>query len=202
MNSSVSSSNPRIGCILLAAGESKRLGQPKQLVKFKGSTLLQHAIDQATAINFEASVLVLGANAVTIQKEINPKSFSILINQDWRRGMASSLHLAIEQIEINLDGVLILVGDQPFVSEKLLQEMMSIFGSSSDIVACSYKGINGVPALLGSDYFEALLTLEGDTGARKIIKKHLAKVKSITFEQGNFDIDTPEDLNRLMETDQ
>jgi len=163
---------------------------------------LQHAIDQAAEIDFKASVVILGANAVIIQKEINPKSFQVIVNDEWKQGMASSLRLGIEKVGNDVDAILIMVGDQPFVTKELLSEMVLLFQSSSDIVACQYVGINGVPVLLGKEYFEELLTLEGDTGARKIVQKHQGKVKSIQFEQGKFDIDTPEDLNRLSKKDQ
>ncbi|MEO9485736.1 MAG: nucleotidyltransferase family protein [Ekhidna sp.] len=189
-----------IGLVVLAAGTSIRLGRPKQLVTFEGKTLLQRTMDCGGEDKFQSKVLVVGANADEILSETNCGSFDVCINERWKEGMAGSLKLGLEkslELNPNLKALMILVSDQPFVRTDLLNEMIKLHTSESCIVICQYEGVNGVPALLGNEYFNEILALEGDQGAKKIIKNHLDHVKTITFDQGSFDIDTPEDLKRL-----
>ncbi len=189
-----------IGLVLLAAGASKRLGQPKQLVSFHDKTLLQHAIDCGESLDLKSKVLVIGANSQQILSETDTKSFEVCMNEKWEEGMATSLNLGLHKLlnlNSELSGIMVLVSDQPFVSEKLLNEMIQSFSKESSIVVCKYQEIIGVPTLIGSSYFEEIQALKGDQGARRIIKKYPDLVKTISFDQGNFDIDTPEDLRRL-----
>lgn len=191
-----------IGLVLLAAGASKRLGQPKQLVSFHDKTLLQHTIDCGESLALKLKVLVIGANVDQILSESDFKSFEVCMNENWEEGMATSLNLGLQKLldlQPNLSGVMVLVSDQPFISAKLLNEMIQSFSTESSIVVCKYQEVIGVPALIGSNYFEEIQALKGDQGARRIIKKYPDLVKTINFDQGNFDIDTPEDLRRLNE---
>ncbi|WP_462252387.1 nucleotidyltransferase family protein [Ekhidna sp.] len=189
-----------IGLVLLAAGESKRLGQPKQLVKYQGISLLQRAIDTAEEVNLQSRVLIVGGYSDEVLSETNCKSFHVEKNEAWRDGMAGSLVLGLQTtIKLNpqIDGVLVMVSDQPFINTELLNRLIDQYAEKSDIVASEYEGIAGVPVLLGEEYFDEIKELDGDYGARKIVKKHSEKVKTIKFDQGNFDIDTPQDLERL-----
>ncbi len=194
------SESPKIGVIILAAGTSKRLGQPKQLVSFRGKNLLQHSIDCTENLTLVSKILVLGANAEKVKREINSKSFQTVINERWEEGMASSVRIGVEKsitMIPNLEAILILVSDQPFVSKELLHKMIKLYKSESSNVVCRYGEGKGVPALFGSKYFNELLQLKGDHGARKIIQDHEEMQSIVTFDQGNFDVDTPEDLERL-----
>ncbi|WP_436515184.1 nucleotidyltransferase family protein [Ekhidna sp. To15] len=190
----------KIGIIILAAGASKRLGQPKQLVSFQGKKLLQHTIDCTVNLDFSSKVLVLGAKADQVLQQVELHDFNTCLNKQWEEGMGSSLRIAVEKsIELNpdLEAIIVQVSDQPFVSKELLGELLELYISESSIVACEYEEVKGVPTLFGSKYFDELLQLDGDQGAKKIIQKHQSVLKIVRFDQGNFDIDTPEDLERL-----
>ncbi|MEP1034821.1 nucleotidyltransferase family protein [Ekhidna sp.] len=190
----------KIGIVLLAAGASSRLGQPKQLIQFRGKNLLQHTIDTANELEFESSILIVGANADQVLSKVTINSFQSFTNENWEQGMASSLRLGIKKSLISvpdLNAILISVSDQPFVSKELLQEMIQLYRSESSIVVCEYDNVKGVPVLFGSKYFNELLMLNGDQGAQKIIKDHEKMQSIVMFDHGNFDIDTPEDLERL-----
>lgn len=194
-----------IGVVILAAGSSSRLGRPKQLVEYHNKTLLQHVIDTITPFHLNPSILVLGANSDQIRKLINPKNVTVLYNENWSEGIASSIRLGVsESMTLNesLDGILFLLSDQPFVASDLIEKLIDKYlNGNQRITACSYKGNVGVPAIFAKDFFPQLLKLTGDVGAKKIIKQNSESVETITFEHGSFDVDTEEDVHKLLDED-
>jgi molybdenum cofactor cytidylyltransferase len=190
-----------IGAVILAAGTSSRLGQPKQLLPFRGQPLLQHLLDQTRPLPFSSRVLVLGAYAKDICQAIEPGAWTTVINADWAAGMSGSLRLGVEEsLKQNpaTEHLLFLVSDQPFVSESFLRELIQKhIDSQSPITASEYGGSTGVPAVFSKTYFAELMALSGDQGARKLLKAHADAVQHISFEDGSFDVDTLEDVERL-----
>jgi len=184
--------------IILAAGGSSRLGQPKQNLLFNGQTLLQHAVLSGKRSKCEPIVVVLGANA----EKIKPISGTIILyNKDWEEGMASSIRTAIKEIQqdLSVDEVIIMLCDQPFVSAALLDNLIDKqIETDKPIVACAYKNTIGVPVLFKRMLFAELLSLQGQEGAKKILKDHNSSTAVIAFEQGSIDIDTPEDYKQLL----
>jgi molybdenum cofactor cytidylyltransferase len=183
--------------IILAAGESSRLGQPKQNLLFNGQTLLQHAVNSAQRSKCKPVIVVLGANADAIMP---PAKTTLLYNKDWKEGMASSIRVAINEVNKHhsIDKVIILLCDQPFVSAALLDSMIDKqTETGKTIVACTYNGIIGVPVLFERSLFGELLLLQGNEGAKKVLKDHIPGIASIPFEQGGTDIDTPADYGQL-----
>ncbi|SNS48816.1 molybdenum cofactor cytidylyltransferase [Belliella buryatensis] len=191
----------KTGVILLAAGNSERLGRPKQLLKFEGKTLLERSISSILKSKIDELVIVLGGNADEIQSQVDLSSFSLLINHDYELGMASSMKLGLSYLIDNyaIDQVLIILCDQPFVNEKLINQFFAV--KEKGIVACTYGNTIGVPALFDSKYFEELLSLENNEGAKKIILKHLHDCDLIKFDLGSIDIDTEEDYQNLLKGD-
>ncbi|WP_420577237.1 nucleotidyltransferase family protein [Ekhidna sp.] len=189
----------KIGAAILAAGSSSRLGVPKQLVSFKGKSLLQHMIDVVESVDLSDRMVLLGANEKDIREQIDFKSTQVILNEQWEKGMAGSLRMAVESaIDEKLDALLILLSDQPFVNRELLNQLIEGFVPDEEmIVASSYGDVLGVPALFDKYYFRELSELEGDAGARKLINTYRTKVKGVRFEDGLIDIDTPKDLNQL-----
>ncbi|UII26359.1 nucleotidyltransferase family protein [Fulvivirga maritima] len=191
-------SEHKIGVIILAAGSSSRLGQPKQLLPYHNAPLLQHTINEADAIPFQSFTLVLGANASDIKKAIDPNNFQVVINNDWKEGMGSSLSLAIKETIKNhdLQHIMILLSDQPLVNTEHFEELIHThINGDKSITASFYNNIAGVPAIFSKEHFEDLQRLEGDKGARKIIKNSPHQL--VEFKYGNIDIDTPEDWENL-----
>jgi molybdenum cofactor cytidylyltransferase len=191
-----------IGVIILAAGGSSRLGQPKQLLRFQDKPLLQHIVDQSQIFTFEAYVLVLGAHAVEIQKSIDPGHFKVIINEDWEEGMAGSIRRGVEAslfIEPELEHILILLSDQPFVTSELIHEMIAAHTKrGKEITGCGYEDTVGVPVLFTRRFFKELCMLEGDRGAKVLIKKYPDKLAVVPFELGSLDVDIPEDYTKLL----
>ena len=189
----------KISILILAAGSSSRLGQPKQLVEFEGQTLIERITHTALSISEEVWI-VLGANSELIKPKLEAFSnrINIIENPKWREGMGTSISLGIEHLGQKSDGVIILLSDQPFISQVLLQTMLQTFAEKKyPIVACDYSGQLGVPILFDKSFFPELKNLIGEQGAKSFLKNYPEKIASIDFKEGLFDIDTPEDLQKL-----
>jgi molybdenum cofactor cytidylyltransferase len=198
--------NKNIGIVILAAGESKRMGAPKQLLTFDNKLLINKAIDIAISTHLKQVVLVLGAFKVKIEANILQDEISIVENINWNEGMASSVRVGLEKlIEIspNIEGVVFMVCDQPYVTKEVIEGLINVQAKTGfEAAASSYNGKIGTPALLLKSHFNALFQLKGDTGARKILLENSEKVAIVDFDAGIFDIDTPEDYQNLSNAQQ
>jgi len=187
------------GTIILAAGESRRLGQPKQNLVFHNKTLLERAVEAALGSGCKPVIVVLGANAGLIDIAVNG-DVKLVHNPDWSEGMASSIRTGINELKKynDADGVLIMLCDQPFVDKELIAAMQTRQQQTGKaIVACSYGNTIGVPAMLNKSLFPELLLLKGNEGAKHILKDRPQELTIIPFEKGMVDIDTPDDYTRL-----
>ena len=193
----------KTGIIILAAGESTRLGYPKQIAKYKDKTLLQLAIDAANGCDVHKRVLVLGANRDEIKKTFPGASIPNIPNPNYQKGMSSSLKIGLEyMLKFDApDQVIIMLCDQPFVDAKLLNKLMATQEKEGKgIVACAYSKTIGVPILFGKAYFQELMELKGDEGAKKIALAHEEDLVTISFPKGKIDIDTEDDLKELLKS--
>jgi molybdenum cofactor cytidylyltransferase len=191
----------KTGIILLAAGSSSRLGRAKQLIEFQGKTLIQKAIEEANKSQVDCLVGVLGANADLIQTGFEPSSTSFIINSDWQQGMSSSMQAGLRFLmeKEEIDQVLLMLCDQPFVDASLLDQLITAKETSvKGIVAAAYSNTLGVPALFDKHYFEELLQLNGSEGAKKVIFNHQAEVHALDFPLGAVDLDTEEDVSQFL----
>jgi molybdenum cofactor cytidylyltransferase len=190
-------SDGSVGAVVLAAGESKRFGSPKQMLKYRGKELICNAVENARASRCARVVVVLGACAEEVDRAVRRYGVKRVINEKWREGMASSIGVGIDAVA-DMDAALIMTCDQPYVISVLLDKMISTYEvSSSNIVACEYAGTVGVPALFDCAFFDELTDLKGDAGAKMLINKHIDQVASIPFEKGGIDIDTMRDTSIL-----
>ncbi len=190
----------KTGIIILAAGESTRLGYPKQIAKYKEKTLLQLAIDAANGCNAEKRVLVLGANRDEIKKTFSGASIPNIPNPHFAKGMSSSIKIGLEYMLRfdQPDQVIIMLCDQPFVDAKVLNKLIATQEKEGKgIVACAYSKTVGVPILFGKAYFDELMELKGDEGAKNIVLAHEHDLVTVSFPKGKVDIDTEEDLREL-----
>ncbi len=187
--------------VILAAGASKRLGSPKQLLAYKGKNLLRHAVDTALQTGYPSVFVVLGANMELLKKELKDKPVTIIENKSWQEGMASSICCALKNItdtNLRADSVIFMVCDQPFVNSSLLLNLLEKKNKTGlPIVASSYAGTLGTPALFDKSFFEALMELKGDKGAGKLIRDNANKVAAVDFPEGKTDIDTAADYELL-----
>lgn len=190
-----------IGIIILAAGSSSRLGQSKQLIKVEGKTLLEKTTQVALDSGAHSVTVVLGNQASTHKKIIETLPVTIIINEHWSNGMGSSLKVGLQSLlkdNPETEAIIVAVCDQPYLTPGHLKKLITVYSNtSSQIVASHYKETKGVPALFGKSLFPQLLELKDDEGARKIIRLH-ETIEVVSFEKGEIDIDTPNDLNYLM----
>lgn len=190
------------GVIILAAGNSSRFGDTKQLLHFKNKTLLKHTIDEATQAGAQPIVVVIGAKADEIIKEIDDGNIEIVFNKNWEQGMATGIVIGLKRaIALNKDlaNVIIAVCDQPFVSSSVFQGLFQKQNKSAKhIVASAYADTIGTPALFTKKYFDELVDLTGDHGAKKLFKKYSDDVATVEFPEGDIDIDTQQDYENLL----
>ncbi|PIQ21776.1 MAG: MobA-like protein [Cytophagales bacterium CG18_big_fil_WC_8_21_14_2_50_42_9] len=189
------------GIIILAAGASTRLGEPKQNLLFRGKTLLNHAIDVAIPSDCKPIIAVTGAATSVIDKGSKTKIHEVN-NPDWHKGIASSISLGVSYLQEkapDINEVIIMVCDQPYVTSILLNQLRSEKHTSGKrIIASSYQDTLGTPVLFDKFYFNMLSSLKGEEGAKRIIYQNLADVSSIRFSEGYIDVDTKEDYKNLL----
>ena len=192
----------KIVILILAAGSSSRMGSPKQLLKWKNSNLLNHTICKATELNAKKIIVVLGANADMIIPEIDHKEVKTLINKDWENGLGSSISVGVNYIlqsSSGIDGLLIMLADQPLIEHDHYLKLMNAFSSGNKaIITTEYNDSKqGVPALFSKIYFKDLIDLNSDFGAKQLFKKYPESLISVKNEKSRFDIDTPEQYQNL-----
>ncbi len=193
---------PSIAIIILAAGESARMGLPKQLLPMKGKNLLQYTIDQAIASKARDVSVVLGAEAAQIQEKIRGKSFRIVKNPAWAEGMSSSIRVGVSALQDSVEAAIISLCDQPFLSAQIFDALIDAFASSNkSIVTCEFEGSVGPPVLFSRKFFSELILLYGDIGAKSIVMRHEGDVARIPFPSGSVDLDTPDDYRRFIQKD-
>ena len=188
----------------MAAGASSRMGKPKQLLRYNGDTLLKQAAQKALDSNAGPVIVVLGANVDSFKKEIENENVTLVINQDWKQGMASSMITGLNAllgIAPATDAVIFMMCDQPFISISLLKDLIAMQqATAKSIVASNYGSTIGPPTLFCKSIFPQLLQLKGDAGARKIIQQHTNEVATVYFPTGSIDIDTAADYESLLKT--
>lgn len=190
-----------IGIIILAAGASTRLGQPKQLLIYQEHSLIFNTLKVAVNSGCAPIVLVLGAYGDLIFSEVRNFPVKIVKNYDWEEGMNTSIKVGINTLKATQENVLatiLMVCDQPFVSTQIIQKIIDVYYlKGKAIVACTYAGTFGVPALFSAKFFPEMLNLKTPKGAKQIIKNYAHQVATVDFPKGEIDIDTFGDYERL-----
>jgi molybdenum cofactor cytidylyltransferase len=189
-----------IGAVVLAAGGSTRLGKAKQLLPFRGETLIKRVARIAAEAGCDPIVIVVSEIGDAIRQEVGTTRATVIENAEWQRGLGTSIRRGLREIARSVDAVVLLTCDQPFVDRGVIAELISTQEETGKpIIASSYANTLGVPALFDRSCFKALLALPDDSGAKKLIEEKPDDVASIAFEDGAIDIDTAEDFERLTE---
>jgi molybdenum cofactor cytidylyltransferase len=201
-------SESHIGIIVLAAGASSRLGEPKQLLKFEGETLLRRAARAALETQYRPVVIVLGFCASAMQEEVATLDARPVVNQLWSEGMSSSIRRGLQALEASapdaIEAAILMLCDQPFVTGDVIRRLADAYRASGALVVASEYEAGGektlgVPALFSRPLFPELMALCGTEGAKRIIARHKAEAASVAVPEAAFDVDTPGDYRALSE---
>ena len=188
-----------LSAIVLAAGGSSRYGQCKQLIKINGSSLVRLAVDKLSSLfPHDRISVVVGANSEAVAQAISDLTVSLVYNVHWQKGLASSLKAGINGIKPGCRAVMITLCDQVLVTEKHLRRLVDCWTEEpSRIIASGYADTLGTPAIIPAEYFPQVLALEGDAGAKSILKNNAGRVTTAPVPEAEFDLDVPADLEKL-----
>ncbi len=194
---------PRVAAIILAAGASTRMGRPKLLLTHHGAPLLRRAVEAAVGGGCTDVVVVLGANHEQYRPQLQGTPARVLHNPEFSQGMSSSIRVGIEALAEETQAAIIMLADQPFIDRGVIERLITTYVTSkARIVACAYAGVQGAPVLFDRALFLELLLLEGDQGARQVLKIYPRNVTTIEISpSAATDVDTPEDARRLLPDD-
>jgi len=192
--------NSHLSAIVLAAGKSTRMGEPKQLLPIDGKPLLEHILVSLRASKLNEIVVVLGHAADAIRQRVDLHDVKVAENKNYEQGMGSSLGVGVSALAEGTDGVLVVLADQPFVrSETYVQLIDQYRYSKAQVVIPTYRGFRGNPVLLDRSVFPEVMSLNGDIGCRAIFGNHANGITKVAVEDIGIllDIDTKEDFHRL-----
>jgi molybdenum cofactor cytidylyltransferase len=184
--------------IVLAAGASTRFGSAKQLVRLSGRPLLHTVVTRASEVTGNALIVVLGSGAAQLAPLLKHSPGSVVINQEWREGLASSIRAGVARLPAACSAVMLLLADQAAVTAEDLKRLAGSWRKQPQhIAAALYSGSCGAPAIFPRSSFRSLSELRGDTGARALLVRNPDRVVRVPMPSAAIDIDTPEDLLAL-----
>jgi molybdenum cofactor cytidylyltransferase len=170
----------RVAAVVLAAGGSRRFGSPKQLLPWKGKTLLEHVVDTVLASSVQELFVVLGDQADRLRSLLGERPIDVILNEDWEEGQSSSVRVGLEALPRACQACLFVLADQPNLTSQLIDDLLTRYRRTlAPIVAPAHRGRRGNPVLFDRALFPELLRLKGDQGGRSIIERHLAQVELV-----------------------
>ena len=189
-----------VAAIVLAAGGSSRYGQCKQLVEINGSPLIRLAVSKlSTLFPMERINVVVGADAEAVAQAVDDLPVNIVINARWRAGLATSLRAGLNSIGTDYPAVMITLCDQALITGARMRQLLELWRTNpTAIAACSYAGTVGTPAIIPAEFYPQLLALQGDAGAKSILRDNAERLSALPVPEAEFDLDTPDDLKELM----
>jgi len=184
--------------VVLAAGASTRFGSAKQLVRLAGRPLLHTVVTRASEVTGNALIVVLGAGAAQLAPLLKHSPGSVVINHEWREGVASSIRAGVARLPAACSAVMLLLADQAAITAEDLKRLAGSWRKQPQhIAAALYGGSCGAPAIFPRSSFRALTELRGDTGARALLLRNPERVVRVPMPSAAIDVDTPEDLLAL-----
>jgi molybdenum cofactor cytidylyltransferase len=191
-------SGESLHAIVLAAGASTRFGSAKQLVRVAGRPLMHTAVARAADVAGSAVIVVLGARAAELAPLLTHSAASVVINRDWREGIASSIRAGVARLPSSCGAVLLMLADQAAVTSEDLKRLAGVWRRQPHYIAAArYGTTTGVPAIFPRSTFVDLSALRGDVGARALLQRNPDRVVRVPMASAAIDVDTPEDLLSL-----
>jgi CTP:molybdopterin cytidylyltransferase MocA len=201
----VESNSAGVGAVILAAGSSSRMGGPKQTLRYRGESLLRRAALAALGAGCRPVIVVTGAHSELSRRELEGLDVREVLNTRWETGMASSVRAGVEGLvsaDADAAAAVLMLCDQPHVTAEVITGLVAAHRATGrPVVASTYGGSFGVPALFSSAVFAELVRLEGAAGAKQVIKRHASESHFLPFRGGEVDVDTPDDFSRLIAQD-
>lgn len=191
-----------ISGIVLAAGESKRMGKPKQLLSFGGATILEHVVDNLRQCRIGEIIIVLGHEWQRIAARFDNRPVRMVINPDYRMGMGTSLAQGILSADEKAQAFLVALGDQPLVRVDIVNALIDAYQRGGKGIAIpSFEGLPGHPVIFDKKYRQDLLRLQGDVGGKDVVKSHPEDVLHIEVDSASviYDIDDWDDYQKQLE---
>jgi molybdenum cofactor cytidylyltransferase len=185
---------PSTSILILAAGNSTRLGTPKQLLRHGNKSLLRLIAEKASEIRPYEVIAVLGSESERMKQELEGLPVRVALNREWREGISSSVRVGINAVDPRADAALVTLCDQPGVTSELLRQLIRLCSDDAPIAATEYNKTLGVPACYNRSIFPELLLLQGDVGAKRVIAADRNRVAVFSFPEAAIDIDTVQDL--------
>jgi molybdenum cofactor cytidylyltransferase len=192
----------RVAGVVLAAGMSRRLGRPKQLLRLGDRTVIEHVVSASLSANMDEVIVVLGARAGEVRSALAGYPVRIVINERFAEGQGTSLAAGIRALGADVDAAVFLLGDQPGVSAHDIERVVDMRRSTgASIIMTAYGDERGHPVLFGREHFPALMALEGDQGGRDVIRRHTEDVLTVAGDRDTVpaDIDTEADWRAMVE---
>jgi molybdenum cofactor cytidylyltransferase len=198
----VESNSVGVGAVILAAGSSSRMGCPKQTLRYRGRSLLRRAALAALGAGCRPVIVVTGAYAELSRGELDGLDVREVLNTRWETGMASSIRAGVEALvgaDADTATAVFMLCDQPHVTADVISGLVAAHRATGrPVVASTYGGSFGVPALFSRALFAELARLEGMSGAKEVLKRHASEAQFLPFRGGEMDVDTPDDFSRLI----
>ncbi|HEX2155284.1 MAG TPA: nucleotidyltransferase family protein [Acidimicrobiia bacterium] len=190
-----------IAALVLAAGGSSRLGRPKQLEEWGSNSLLGHVVDQTRRYPVDEVWVVLGAGIEQVLEKVDLADCGVIENPEWEEGISSSLRVGLDALiqTSRAEAALIIIGDQPNVDRRVVEEIVATFARSPlPVVIPKYRYTWGNPVMVDRSLWPRLMSLEGDEGAQRLFKAHPEWVEEVWTEQlPPRDVDTNADVHEL-----
>jgi molybdenum cofactor cytidylyltransferase len=188
-----------IRSIILAAGESKRMGFPKMLLMFNGKTMIENVLDNVTESDSDSILVVLGSGRSGLIGIVSKYDVKHCYNINYREGMLSSVQCGFRNLPPDTEAVLVFQGDQPFITPEVINSVIDAYRSSGKgIIIPVYKGKRGHPLLLDSKYKDQIDTLDPDKGLRSVTYIHSSDIYEVETDEPGIlrDFDTYDDYNK------
>ena len=180
-----------VSAIVLAASESKRMGKPKLLMPLGNSTVLEQTIDNLLSSKVSEIVVVVGYRSQEMTRIIADRPVKIALNPIYKRGMSTSIITGLNLVNNKADAIMLMLADQPFIGSRIVNKLIGEFiDNNKGIVFPAYQSNQGHPVIFATKYKAELLKLEGDVGAREIIKKHANDILEIAVNSESIYVDT------------